>query len=277
MRFHSFRSFFAATGLTLMVAMSAEAATVKFFQGSSPGTFITVGETRDTLFQTLTAVTLTALGAEIDPVSSSSLFTWQIFNANASNPSGSGPFGSKVFDSGAISFLDGGLATYDLNVNVSLASSCVLCLAAGDAFGTGMRRYDESGDPPAPFITTDGKFSVLDGGAGPNGIIPPGVFSSIRASNLPLASRRPQSQPSPSPPRCCSSALALRRRAWAAQPAAKPADVTRRGARPPRHDGGRTIARAAGQEQSRPCAASKLIWNDRVNDSSWVRLPHWVA
>ena len=141
-----------------------EAAPIKFFKpGTSTTTFATIGEFRDTLFQTLSAVTLSQLGAEIDPSSSSSLFTWQIFNSTSG-----GSVGSSVFNSGALSFTDVGLTTYDTAVNVPLAANSFYILSLDTPLETTtMQRYNES-DQGLFFVTTGGHFQIRDGGVSGN-------------------------------------------------------------------------------------------------------------
>ena len=151
--------------LGLVIALVAtpgvmQAAMIPFFiPGTSTSTFgMGSNEQRVTLFKTLSPVTLTQLGAEIDPVSSSAFFSWQILNSDAT-----ATLGSEVFDSGSFSLSDVGMATYNTSVNVSLNTNSYYLLRLTPALGgTRMQRYNEV-NQGIPFTTTDSNFSVVNG------------------------------------------------------------------------------------------------------------------
>ena len=167
------------TGMTLtalLLAIAAivapvstvEAASIDFYQSSS-GTFImNSNETRETLFQALNNVTLSELGALIDPTSSSHQFRWRIFNSDAGFT-----FGSTIFDQ-TVSYTDIGLSVYDTSVNVSLSASSYYILSLQTLSSTATMGLALEPSQGLPLTTTDSNFLILDGRANQslNGILP---------------------------------------------------------------------------------------------------------
>lgn len=161
----------------LLSAVAGFAAPIPFYQSinPAPSSFeMQPGETRETYFQALFDVTLTQLGALIDPASSSTSYSWRLYESD-----GSKNFGSQLLNTSA-QFTDAGLDTYDTAVNVSLmaGSYYILQLLAPSATTMGVSTL------AAPF--TAGDFLVIDGGA--NG--PPNSFDNQFLPTFSVASRR---------------------------------------------------------------------------------------
>lgn len=137
----------------------ATAAPVLLTNGGSVGPFgMGVTETRQTHFEALNNVTLTQLGAEIDPGRDNENVRWTIYNSDSGKTFGTQVF-SQIFDLGT----DVGLTTYDSGVNLSLSAGFyILEMQAQGGPTIMMERYNEA-DQGLPFVTSDGNFRVTDG------------------------------------------------------------------------------------------------------------------
>jgi hypothetical protein len=148
--------------LALAGVSTLGAAAIPFFvPGTGVGPFsMNPDETRETIFQVLNSVTLTLIGAEIDPASSSAQFRWRIFNSDSSFV-----FGSSIFDT-TLTYTDVGMATYNTALSVALTSGNFYILSLQTVGGSaGMQRYNDTAQG-LPFVTSDGNFSVRDGRSG---------------------------------------------------------------------------------------------------------------
>jgi len=167
--------------LTSLVAIPkpSTATLIPLFIGSDPR-FPLIGmgegEGRWTYFELLNDVTITQLGAVLDPDTSNDIFEWEIYSTEDDVPdSPSEPVGAliaSVFDT-TMSVTDIGLATYDTNVSVPLtegfyALSFVKFLS-GDSFKLGTTT-NNTANYPNP--TIDSNFRVWDG-ASSTGADPP--------------------------------------------------------------------------------------------------------
>lgn len=166
-----FEAYLASVALVVCFVGQTAAAPIAFYkEGTSVGTFlISSNQTRATLFQALNNVTLTQVGALIDPSTPLAQFRWQIFNS-----ADDFTFGTVISDQ-TVFFTDVGLATYDTEVNAHLTAGnyYILWLQAVDNSAM-MSRFNEE-DQGLPFTTTDGNFIVRDGASqnGPaNTILP---------------------------------------------------------------------------------------------------------
>lgn len=137
----------------------AMAAPVLLTNGGSIGPFgMGVTETRQTHFEALNNVTLTQLGAEIDPGRDNEDVRWTIYNSDSGKTFGTQVF-SQIFDLGT----DVGLTTYDSGLSVSLSAGFyILEMQALGGPTIMMERYNEA-DQGLPFVTSDGNFRVTDG------------------------------------------------------------------------------------------------------------------
>jgi len=160
-----------------MGAAPATAAPVPFYNvlNPSPSTFGTSnGETRETFFQALNNVTITQLGVLLDPASSTTNYSWRIYNSDLART-----FGSQILNTN-VAFVDAGIGTYDATVSVALTGGSYYILQLLTPVATNMGFPLESAQG-LPFSTSDGNFTVIDGGANGqvvnngwlNGILPP--------------------------------------------------------------------------------------------------------
>lgn len=163
--------------LLLVAAVSAQAAPIALYNviNPSPSTFVNSGgSTRETLFQALNNFSITQLGVLFDPASSTTNYSWRMYNSDVA-----GAFGSQILST-SVAFVDAGLGTYDTNVNVGVTSGSYYILQLLTPVATNMGFPLESAQG-LPFTTSDGNLTVLDGGANGqvvqngwlNGILPP--------------------------------------------------------------------------------------------------------
>ncbi len=141
-----------------------------------------VPERRQTHFEVLNNVTLTELGALIDPSVDNQNIRWRVIQSDSA-----AAFGTELF-SQETTLGDLGFQTYDLSLNLALATGFyILELAAIDQF-LSMRGLNET-NQGVPFVTTDGNFRVLDGGANENfaNVLLPAFSVSTTAVPLPAA------------------------------------------------------------------------------------------
>ena len=171
--------------------LAAHAATIPFYQvvNPSPSTFVNSGgSTREIFFQAVNGVTLTELGVLLDPASSTTNYSWRIYQSDLTRT-----FGTQILNT-SVAFVDAGLGTYDTSVSVGLVAGGYYILQLLTPVATNMGFPLESAQG-LPFLTTDSNFTVLDGGANGqvvqngwlNGILPP--FS--------VSTRAPVSVPEP--------------------------------------------------------------------------------
>lgn len=146
--------------IVLLLAMgSAVQAAETAFTSATPafGAFF-ANERRQTHFQALQDVTLSALGAEGDPAGGD--FSWRILNSDAL-----GSFGSTLIEI-PITLGDQGLGVYDTPVNVDLTGGNYYYLEfQNDNVFTATIRQDSESESGLPFTTSDGRFFVIDGKA----------------------------------------------------------------------------------------------------------------
>lgn len=170
----SLKPFFFAFAITLgLLIEKSQAATTAFYTvGTDTTTFqMFANETRETHFLLKKDITLTKIGAKIDPLSSSSQFRWRIFEST-----NTASFGTAIFDQ-TVSYIDTGLNTYDTSLTIKLDANnfYILSLQAVGVNGNTMSRADEI-NQSLPLTTADGNFEILDGGANnnffSNGILP---------------------------------------------------------------------------------------------------------
>lgn len=183
-----------ALAVSSIGADRASAAAVDLFNPAQPFSTLNISpaQSRQTLFEVVNPVTLTELGAYIDPASSSQAFDWRIYASTAV-----GAVGAAVFEQLGNSFIDNGFGTYDTAVSVTLDPGYYLLelyIAAGGSVT--MRRFDDSQQGGYPLTTTDGNFRVIDGYAtlnnplfvpgvvSANGVLP--AFSVTAAAPVPL-------------------------------------------------------------------------------------------
>ena len=155
----------ALAGLLLLAPVVASSAPVLLHQPvPGAGTFsMNSPEARQTLLEVLNPVTITGVGAEIDPSSSGNLFEWRLYSASSTSGSGDS-LGGALFASTGVSFTDVGLQVYDHAVSWSVAPGFYVLelFSLANNGSVPMRTYSESGQG-LPFTTTDGNFNVLDG------------------------------------------------------------------------------------------------------------------
>jgi hypothetical protein len=151
----------------VFAASSVSAASIDMFQ-SSAGTAFFMGntETRETVFDVNSAITLSALGAEIDPTGDIS-FRWNIFTSDA----GATEI-SQVFTTD-FSVTDIGMSVYDTSVNIALGIGTYILQLENLGTSSVMQRYNEAAET-LPFDIASGAITVRDGSANTsvNSILP---------------------------------------------------------------------------------------------------------
>jgi len=120
-------------------------------------------EVRQTHLEVLNSITITSLGAEIDP-GANSIFGWSIYASNNTNN-----IISTVFSQTGISFTDIGLSTYDTVVSIDLSPGFYLFELHNSVDPSSMARYNE-GNQGLPFLTSDSNFRVLNGCGSGSGV-----------------------------------------------------------------------------------------------------------
>ncbi len=153
------KKFLLTAGLCLAASLS-NAASIDLFQSGTSTTDFGMGsvETRETIIDVNSAVTLTELGAEIDPNGDIS-FRWNIWTSNLSAAEISNVFTTDF------SVTDVGMAVYDTSVNVSLAvGRYIIQLENLGISGSRMARYNEF-NQDLPFDVDGGAITVLNGSA----------------------------------------------------------------------------------------------------------------
>jgi len=152
----------ALVGLAMMgMAGSASASLIPLYEGFKSFSGTPVGNGNWTYFEVLNDVTITELGAVLDPNISGDEYIWEIFSTESdAQPGPGGALITSVFDV-TFSVTDIGLATYDTAVSVSLTEGFyALSLTYLDSFGfigtTFQARF------PVP-TTIDGNFRVWAG------------------------------------------------------------------------------------------------------------------
>jgi len=137
-----------------------------------------VTKTRQTDFDALNIVTLTQLGAEIDPGWDNENVRWTIYYSDSGKTFGTQVF-SQIFDLGT----NVGLTINDSGLSVSLSAGFyILEMQALGGPTIMMERYNEA-DQGLAFVTSDGNFRVTDGAGNftfTNAILP--AFSLSRDS-----------------------------------------------------------------------------------------------
>ncbi|MEM6371666.1 MAG: VPLPA-CTERM sorting domain-containing protein [Pseudomonadota bacterium] len=142
-------------------ASGVSAATTNMFRSTPSTPFgMSSNETRETIFDVNFEVTLTELGAHINPFDDAT-YRWNIFTSNASASEISQVFTTDFFAA------RGALSIVDTAVNVTLGVGTYILQL--EALGTGafMQRYNER-NVNLPFDIADGAITVIDGSANNN-------------------------------------------------------------------------------------------------------------
>ena len=113
------------------------------------------GAGRSSYFEVLSPVDLTQIGIRMNPVASTDVFTFQVFESDAVKSIGTELLATST------SFTDVDLADYDINVNLSLDPGFYFLVITPPVI-TPVVFYDER-NGGLPFISSDGNFRVVDG------------------------------------------------------------------------------------------------------------------
>lgn len=149
---------------------TSHAGLISFVNGPSVGPFnMGSSESRETLFEVLNDVTLTQLGALIDPSVDNQFVRWSIFNSDINFT-----FGSQLFTQVTDLGNDFGMSIYDLSVNQMLSTGFYILSLETLGLNLAMERFNENAQNLS-FVTSDSNFRIIDGaannGAG-NSILP---------------------------------------------------------------------------------------------------------
>jgi len=114
---------------------------------------------RSTYLEVLNPVSVSALGAEINPSSSSEQFLWEVFESDEFKT-----LGTNYYSLG-VSFTDVGMGIYDTATSgLMLSEGYYILSLKGD--GAEMPSNADYNHTPFPFTTSDGNFLVIDAAAG---------------------------------------------------------------------------------------------------------------
>ncbi len=156
-----------ATTLLVLISIMAmpnpsTATLIPLYDGFKRLSGTPVGQGRWTYFEVLNDVTITELGAVLDPNISGDEFIWEIFSTESdAQPGPGGALITSVFDT-TFSVTDIGLATYDTAVSVSLTEGFyALSSTFLDGFGFFGIANNVLASYPDP--TIDGNFRVWSG------------------------------------------------------------------------------------------------------------------